>query len=246
LKNLVKSSTKRLFICGNHFELYEYEKPFFWNFNPFRVFNSLRVSQVRTEMSLKRARQNLYRLVNSNLSNKFKPLFITFTFKENITNVEIANKKFTDFVRRLNFHYGKKFRYLSVIEFQKRGAVHYHCVFFNLSVSWEELERSEHAVAGIWGLGFVDIEPIRNAKAVAPYVCKYLNKGLHDKRLRGKKSYFTSRGLLRPESFRREESIDNLLADARLNTIKVEEYESIKRGKVKYSQYVFRRNDKSL
>lgn len=58
--------------------------------------------------------------------------FWTFTFAENITDIDEANKKFSywkdSFIRYARKKYGAnfEFKYLGVPEFQKRGAVHYH------------------------------------------------------------------------------------------------------------------------
>jgi len=187
-------------------------------------------------------RQQIRRLVECNYQAfGYQPVFLTFTFRENITDLNIANAHFHDFIRRFNAKIGKKSRYLAIVEFQKRGAVHFHCIFFNLPLDIESRERDERFVADIWGLGFVDIERVRNAKAVAPYVCKYLNKGLHDKRLRGRKAYFTSRALLRPMQFRDESRIDAILESLNIKAVCCRTYETLK-GSVKYTQYVGRFN----
>lgn len=58
--------------------------------------------------------------------------FWTFTFAENVTDMDDANKKFgywkDSFVRYAKKKYGSdfEFKYLGVPEFQKRGAIHYH------------------------------------------------------------------------------------------------------------------------
>ena len=57
--------------------------------------------------------------------------FITLTFKENLKDISIANKKFNSFVSNVRKK-KKDFKYIAVPEFQKRGAVHYH-LLSNLS-----------------------------------------------------------------------------------------------------------------
>lgn len=60
--------------------------------------------------------------------------FWTFTFAENLTDIDQANKHFDiwkkQFIRTARKFYGKEFefKYLGVPEFQKRGAVHYHLI----------------------------------------------------------------------------------------------------------------------
>jgi len=87
------------------------------------------------------------------------------------------------------------------MEFQKRGAVHFHCIFFNLHPDIEVSERKTRFIANLWGHGFVDIERVRSARNVGAYVCKYLNKSADDERLRGKKFYSTTRNLFRPQTY---------------------------------------------
>lgn len=248
MKNLTQISKRRAIISGDIIELYEYQWPYAYNQTPQRSRSgapevSSGVPAERREDNLGFVRAQIRRLIECNVTTYgYPPVFLTFTFRDNVTDVSIANSYFHDFIKRFTRRAGKNLKYLAIIEFQKRGAVHYHCVFFNLGLDWERRERTDRVIAGLWGHGFVDIERIRHAKRVAPYVCKYLNKGLHDPRLRGRKSYFTSRALLRPVQLRRESSIDDLFRDANIEEVKVERYSSIKRGEVKYTQYVRRNN----
>jgi len=143
-------------------------------------------------------RNNVRRLVNSNAGRYgYEAVFLTFTFRENLTDIDLAWSYWHAFMRRMRSRFGA-LHALSVMEFQKRGAVHFHCIFFNLPPSVEKNERKDRTVAILWGLGFVDIERIRSAKNVGAYVCKYLNKSASDARLQGKKFYSTTRNLFRP------------------------------------------------
>jgi len=241
MKNLTKLSRKRLIISGPTVELYEYAQPYSYNFAPHAKRgggNDSAFVRERRADNLAFVRMQIRRLVDANVRLMgYEPVFLTFTFAENITSVEDANKMFSDFIERLNFHYATKFRYLSVVEFQKRGAVHYHCIFFNMDLQIEENERNNRTIAKLWGHGFVDIERVRSAKRVGPYVCKYLDKAVHDERLRGKKAFFTSRGLIRPLLYRNETMIDNFLQSNRLVVEHTVEYDSIHYKKVLYTQY---------
>jgi len=245
--NLTKLSKKRLIISGPIVELYEYGLPYSYNHEPFpnrgRASSSTQGTSERREDNLWFVRAQIRRLVDANVKRLgYEPVFLTFTFAENITSVEDANKMFSDFIERLNFHYSTRFAYLTVVEFQKRGAVHYHCIFFNMALEIEENERKNRVIAKLWGHGFVDIERVRSAKRVGPYVCKYLDKAVHDKRLRGKKAFFTSRGLLRPRLLRDEATIDSFLARSTLDLEHSVEYDSKHYSKVSYKQYNARSN----
>jgi len=234
-----KLSNKRLVVSGDVFELYEYQLPYSYNFAPLRQSCSRVASEAkRRGDNLWRTRQQIRRLVDANVKRfGFEPVFLTFTFAENVTDVDTANAHFHDFVRRLNYHYRKSFEYLAVVEVQRRGAVHYHCIFFNMELAIEEDERQTRAVATIWGHGFVDIERVRSARKVGPYVCKYLDKAVHDPRLKGKKAFFTSRGLLRPQVFRDVLRIDTILSMSKLKEEHKVEYASDHYKRVIYTTY---------
>jgi len=235
-------SKKRLVISGDILELYEYRYPYAFNYSPYKN-NSTgeKKENPRREDNLRKVRTQIRRLVEANYkSYGYEPVFLTFTFKDNVRSVLLATSRFTDFVRRFKYHSGITLRYLSVVEFQKRGAVHFHCIFFNLPLAFERSERDTRYISKIWGHGFIDIQRIRNADAVGPYVCKYLNKSVMDSRLIGKKAFFTSRGLLRPVEYRLSEVVDKVLAKWQcydLQLMHSSEYETVGFNHIKYTQY---------
>ena len=108
-----------------------------------------------------------------------------------------ANNEFKKFIQRLKYHYSN-FKYLAVVEFQKRGSIHYHMLSDFGYIEQSDLEK-------IWGNGFVWIRDLLIANKGNPvdnigaYIVKYMNKNIIDKRLMGKKAYFTSKNLRRPE-----------------------------------------------
>jgi hypothetical protein len=101
------------------------------------------------------------------------------------------------FIQRLNEHLnGRKckaqIKYVVVPEFQKRGAIHYHVLFFNLPyIKANELRK-------IWKHGFIKVNAIDQVDNVGAYISKYMGKGVEDKRMYGKKCCWGSRGLLEP------------------------------------------------
>lgn len=151
------------------------------------------------EMTLSRARKEFMRTVNANVGRygDIRPKFVSFTFDDNVEDLKEANVIWGKFIKRLNYYvYGKKcsqLQYGGVPQFQERGAVHYHVIFFNLPyVNNKELAR-------IWGQGFIKINAIDNVNNVGAYVCRYMNRDFDDDRLKGKKCYFFSRGVKRPK-----------------------------------------------
>lgn len=129
-----------------------------------------------------------------NYKKPFLPVFLTLTFAENLQDLTEANRKFSKFIQRLNYEIFKEkkagLQYLGVVEFQKRGAVHYHIIFFNLPFIKNVYE--------IWNEGRIDLKNVKSMRGLTHYLSKYMVKEAEDGRLRGKKRYFTSRKIYRP------------------------------------------------
>lgn len=126
------------------------------------------------QRSLNRTRQNIRRSINANVGRwgNERPKFVTLTFDENITEHEVANYKFMKFIQRLKYHTGVKVKYTAVIEYQHRGAIHYHVVFYNLPyVPHEKLTE-------IWREGHVWINAIDDVDNLGAYVLKYVLKNI--------------------------------------------------------------------
>ncbi len=169
------------------------------------------------------------RLVCTNFL-KTKSRFITLTFKENVTDVAQANKEFENFIKRLRRKYGSDFKYLSSIEFQERGAVHYHIISDICYVEEEEMEK-------IWGHGFVKIKFIETAKHCAVYAGKYMRKGIADDRLKGKKGYWTSKNLVKPVEFLNQKADDLLKSHPKIELYTEKSYQSEHNGQVRYRKF---------
>lgn len=120
------------------------------------------------------------------------------TFKENVSDLKIANKYFKEFIRRLNRLCGKKLVYVVVPEVQVRGAIHFHSLFFN----FEFMPNVYDVLIDLWrdvigGVGSVNFLTPRGRKDfVVGYLAKYISKGfVAGSRVR---SYSFSRSALHP------------------------------------------------
>lgn len=242
MPHLIKRSLNKLIHCGKTLEFIEYEKPFFYNFPPKKknLFSNLKKNDIieRRDDNIIKSRSRLRRLILSNTEvYKQKPLFITYTFAENIESPTEANIEWSNYQKRLNYFLFKrgleKAKFITVIEFQKRGAVHYHTLYFNIPF----IENIKIELSKIWGLGFIQVKSLENIENVAGYVSKYLQKGLIDKRLRNKKAFFGSRNLLRPLLFRDNNEVLLKKNKSNLFLIKTDNYESLKYGKIIYTVY---------
>ncbi len=163
--------------------------------------------------SSRRAKTKLIDWINTNVyeyhdekGRVIPAVFLTLTFEQNETNIIYANYEFTKFIQRLNYEItGDKkpyVKYVCVIEFQKRGAVHYHIVFFNIPFVHKD-KMSE-----LWSNGHIKIKMVDDVKDIGYYVTKYMVKDIDDPRLQGRKSYFVSNGLIKPTIIHFEELIN--------------------------------------
>jgi hypothetical protein len=108
--------------------------------------------------------------------------------------------------------FGTALKYLVVPEFQKRGAVHYHIIFFK----FPKQEDTNELLNSVWGHGFTFNKTINSVDHLKNYVTKYFVKNALDPRLKGKKHYFCSRNLGRPVLLREQtnnEAIISVLKD---------------------------------
>jgi len=153
------------------------------------------------------------------------------TFKDNVTDLKSANYEFTKFIQRVNYNYKIKLKYSVVIEFQKRGAVHYHCVLYNLT---EKINIKE--LSKIWGHGFIKINAIDKVDNVGAYVCKYMTK-TDDDRLKGKKMYFNSRGINKPQEIKDLATVNAVLGSLQKQSPTYENTFSNDYNSINYKQY---------
>lgn len=234
----VRFSREKLIISGNIFEYYLYDEPVRIDPLP-QSKNTLPASRFAKEkktereaFSLYRSRKQLIRLANANVginlkddNTPFKPIFITFTFAENIQDVKKANYCFTTFTQRFNYELFEKkkciLKYIVSIEFQERGAVHYHAVYFNLPYR----KNLKIIVRKIWRHGHIKIKTIENdIHDVGNYLTKYITKEHSDSRLVGKKSYFSSKNLIKPATIKDPAKVKAIMSFIKPEEIQYEHY----------------------
>lgn len=221
-------------VCsGNIFEVYEYEfsqlrgfkrkyKPYGINENEIYSDEDLEIvydnedifyKELKEKISARRRAEKVRRLINANRNDLVT--FLTLTFKENLIDIDIANKEFDKFTKRVNRYlqknYNIKFKYVSVIEFQKRGAIHYH-MLCNLPTdfkvqnnkSWKSKKQKEFEVfisQNLWKNGFCDCRSIEGVDNVGAYLWSYMIKDSSDERLKGRKAFLYSVSTLEKEEY---------------------------------------------
>jgi len=255
---LIEIVTRKIIQSGDIVEIYEYSggyaKGYTLTENELNRRTSSESSSDDTdsrERSLRRAKANLRRLINANVGQygkEFTAKFLTLTFKDNVQDIKQANYEFKKFIMRLNYKlYGIKkanLKYTTVVEFQKRGAVHYHVIIYNMPY----LKANE--ISNIWENGFIKINKIDDVDNVGAYVGEYLGqaekgqgKNIEDDRLIGQKTYFSSCGLFKPIEITDKKIVEQVAAA--LLTEKLSYYATFENehiGNIIYKQYNLKRH----
>ena len=226
---MIERVYKKIVQSGDIIEIYEYEKGYLKGYQ-LTDSEKRNIGRLKGEKSnnyeehrkqvLQRAKKNLRRLINANIGqygDEFTAKFLTLTFKDNVQDIEQANYEFQKFIKRLNYYcFGTKkanLKYTCVVEFQKRGAIHYHVIIYNMPYV------KANNIENLWGNGFIKINKIDNVDNVGAYVSEYLGnaeKGqghnIEDDRLQGKKSYFSSKGLFKPVEITDKKIVERVVA----------------------------------
>jgi len=199
---------KRAVLSGRILELYDYAQPQLRNPTPpaRKPATGAGGTQPTPEarllyraQSLARARRGLRRLINSNVNlGPARDCFLSLTFRENLTDLGEANRRFRLFAKRLRRYLaaqGCRLAYVAVPEQQKRGAWHYHLALFSFPYT------PVATLADLWGEGYVQIKCLDARSDIGAYLAKYLSApagSAAGQATAGQKSYWASRGLRRP------------------------------------------------
>lgn len=229
----------KLIKSGEMFEVYVYEKAVRYGSTGKKRVSTQRKKSSRSEehraRNIVRAGFTLKRLAFLNFSENDK--FITLTFNNeqifDINNLRECLPFYQKFLRRLRIKY-KKLKFITVPEFQKRGAVHYHVLCNIPNVYQEEMHK-------LWPYGFSKVLAVESTTHLAFYLSKYLRKRFDDPRKQGHRLFYTSRGLERPKILYGPyaEAITNKLKRDHSNDVQYEtNYETEHNGTVEYKQFV--------
>lgn len=229
---------RKLIVSGNVAELYEYELPVIFSERSKPVGRAGQTNtteeqkQANRRKRAQRARQKVRRYANANFDSNSK--LWTLTYKDNVTDLKVANHDFTNFVKRVNRFFGFRIQYIAVPEFQERGAVHFHIL---LNVPYIPHDK----LAELWGHGFVKVNRIDNVDNIGAYLTKYMTKDCLDERLNGVKCYFMSYNLKKPEQTTNDELIDEVLSACDVERVACSsKFDTDYFGEVHYTQFIMK------
>jgi len=186
---------------GSLLEIYEYRKNLTEKSPSFKK-STRDSSPLRTRRSdnLSNTKKRIRRLIRANVDTASPPSLITLTMLQILPPRE-SWAAHTAFILRLRSHLPHAdIRYISVLEYQKRGAIHFHTLIWGIPSELIENEKRTRNLQHQWLRGFLDCILTDGDPALAGYLTKYLSKSMRDPRLSGQKAYSASRNMLRPMS----------------------------------------------
>lgn len=199
--------------------------------------------EVKEQQSYLNAKSHVRRLVNANFV-KDRSSFLTLTYAENMQDLAKAKQDFLLFIKRLNWSFYKvrtnKLKYLAVYEFQKRGAIHFHIILFDVDkVLITKLRK-------LWKYGFVKINQLKNCDNVGAYISKYFTKDTN--RQKNQKLFYRSFNLAVPSFFGgSHEAVDKKMDILGLNELRfAKDYKDYYGSLVQYRQWKFLNVDNAV
>lgn len=162
--------------------------------------------------SLRKTFKKIRYLINSNFKGSKNELFLTLTYRENMTDTKKLYLDLDKFIKKLRYRFKNKSTvdYMTIVEPQERGAWHTHTLLkFNdlnsVFIPSDDLEE-------LWGHGFIKIKRINDVDNIGAYLSAYLtdleltdenlfdvlHKGLkvEEKEVKGVKKKFVKGGRL--------------------------------------------------
>ena len=159
--------------------------------------------------SMNRSKNNLMDILKSNDFN----FFVTLTFDKNKIdrlNDKETRKAFAKFIKDLRRDFNNMI-YVAVPEYHKKGGLHFHLLVGKVTAGELGLEDSGKSVKNgrckgqtifnvtKWQSGFSTATKVLDTNAVKYYLSKYLTKGKVDPRFFGKKRFYVSQNIERPQ-----------------------------------------------
>ena len=226
-KKPVYYSDKKAIVSGDVVEIISYEHGNYFGFEG-TAKGKVKSANAKKDYNINRTKKNLRRLINANASGN--DLFVTLTYSENMIDLVQAKKDFKRFIKAMK-RKSYNLKYVYVVEFQKRGAIHFHVIFFNCGYIDCNL------LSSVWGKGFVKINRINDVDNAGAYVVKYMDKDLLDDRLKGHDLYGRSRGLKQPQEINNPQEVRQLLEGLSNNLTYTNTYSNDYKGTCVYCQF---------
>lgn len=132
-------------------------------------------SRASDKASVSQSLRKLRDLINANLENPETALWVTLTYRENMTDPARLYENYRRFWQRLKYYLNKQghphAEYIIAAEPQGRGAWHLHCLFlFPGKATF--IPNAE--ISRIWGHGFTKVQSLKGVGNPGLYLTAYL------------------------------------------------------------------------
>lgn len=132
-------------------------------------------NRAEDKASVAQSLRKLRDLINANLEDPETALWVTLTYRENMTDPARLYEDFRRFWQRFKYYLSKQnhppAEYIIAIEPQGRGAFHAHCLFL-FSGKHPFIRNSD--MARIWGHGFTKTQSLKGVGDPGLYLTSYL------------------------------------------------------------------------
>lgn len=126
--------------------------------------------------TLAQSMKKLRDTINANVTNVENVKWVTLTYKDNVQDEKRLYDDFRKFIMRLRYYCKKNdlpdFEYISVVEYQARGALHAHVLFI-----WDTPAPfiANDIISKIWGFGFTKTKALKGTISnLGNYLTAYL------------------------------------------------------------------------
>lgn len=135
-----------------------------------------RENRMSDKESIKNSLRKLRDLINCNVKNPNRVLWVTITYADNMTDSVRLYDDFRRFWQRFCYYLKKqglpKAEYIIAAEPQARGAWHLHCLF--IFPKKAPFISNDEVIAKLWGQGFTKTQSLKNIRDVGLYLSSYL------------------------------------------------------------------------
>lgn len=134
-------------------------------------------SRAGDKASVSQSLRKLRDLINANLKNPESAIWVTLTYRKNMTNPKRLYEDYRRFWQRFKYYLSKQghppAEYVIAAEPQGRGAWHLHClIIFQNSQKSPFIPNSE--ISRIWGHGFTKTQSLKGIGNPGLYLTAYL------------------------------------------------------------------------
>jgi len=133
-------------------------------------------TRIENKENVSRSLRNLRDIINTNITDNKKVLWVTLTYKENMRDHVRLYHDYRKFNQKLKRYLLKnklpKYEYITTAEPQGRGAWHLHVLYIFPSKAPFIKNRT---LAELWGNGFVSVTSLKGIDNVGVYLTSYLS-----------------------------------------------------------------------